>query len=165
MRHLNPLALVLVLTLPLLTPLSFVTAAWIQETWSITQMNTHFMGASSGQGDGTWPTDSGFPSTATFILRQSFRKGPAVGGIFRESARVERYDVQCGRTWMPQMGGGVVVDGGDMGGDEDGDGEDEWVLCEEGRNSSLGFRFRFGGLGEGGVAGPMGFSLVVGGVG
>ncbi|KAE9986415.1 hypothetical protein EG327_004304 [Venturia inaequalis] len=92
MRHLNPLALALVLTLPLLTPLSFVTAAWIQETWSITQMNTHFMGASSGQGDGTWPTDSGFPSTATFILRQSFRKGPAVGGIFRESARVERIE-------------------------------------------------------------------------
>ncbi|TID19622.1 hypothetical protein E2P81_ATG06790 [Venturia nashicola] len=156
----NPLILYLPLTL---TFLSFAIAGWIQETWSITQLTTHFMGTSSGMDDGAWPPDSGFPSSANFVLRQSFRKGPAVGGLFRESARVEHYDVSCGRTWMAMLEeeGGVVVDEGDMG--EGG----VWVGCGEGRNGSgsLGWRFRIGGLTDGERAGPMGFLLEVGSVG
>lgn len=152
----------LTLTLTLLSTLSLVTAGWIQETWSITQLTTHFMGNSSGVNDGTWPTDSGFPSTAKLILRQSFRKGPAVGGIFRESGKVEHYDVTCGTTWMPRMTGGVVVDEGDMGG------QGGWIGCQSGGNGrgngnqTEGWRFWFGGLGGGRVAGPMGFMLGIG---
>lgn len=128
-----------------------VNAGWIQETWSITQLTTHFMGKNSGLGDGTWPVDSDFPSTANFILRQSFRKGPAVGGLFRESGKSEHNDVHCGATWIPSRNGGSVVDAGKM--------PNEWVMCEEERNKSLGFRFRFMNLTEGVSANPTGFGM------
>lgn len=147
----------LTLTLTLLALITFVQAGWIQETWSIAQLTTHFMSKNSGLGDGTWPFDTGFPSTATFTLRQSFRKGPAVGGLFRESAKANHTDFSCGATWMPNRNGRSVIDAGEMSG--------EWVLCDEGRNASLGFRFRFGNLIEGIFANPTGFVVEVGVVG
>lgn len=140
-----------------------VHAGWVQETRSITQLITHFMGKNSGLGNGTWPKDSGFPSTVNFILRQSFRKGPAVGGMFRETAKAEYNDIHCGATWMPTTwmmptsGGMSVVDAGVM--------PTEWDMCEEGRNQSLGVRFRFKDLREGFSANPTGFGMEVGVVG
>ncbi|QDS69924.1 hypothetical protein FKW77_001544 [Venturia effusa] len=145
------------LALPLLFLLALVQAGWIQEAWSITQLTTHFMGKNSGLGDGTWPPASGFSSTASFILRQSFRRGPSVGGMFRESAKPMHNDVHCSATWTPNRVGRSVVDAGKM--------PEGWIMCEEGRNASLSMRFRFRNLTEGVSANPTGFGMEVGVVG
>jgi hypothetical protein len=148
---------ILLLLLQWIAPI--VTAGWIKETWTITSLTTHFMGKNSGIANGEWPPDSGFPSTANFVLRQSFERGPAVGGIFQESAQVVHNDVPCGATWMPDS-----LDSRD--GIEAGEGAGvmptDWTVCDEGRNGSLGIRFRFGAVGDAAAATPAGFELEVG---
>lgn len=123
------------------------------------------MSNNSGIADGAWPLNSGFPSTVDFVLRRRLRRGPAVGGVFRESAKSVYEDVGCGATWMPGRRGRQVVTTGNM--------PDQWVLCGEGNgtvergtgNWSERIEFRFLGLVEGEKAGPMGFRLEVGSVG
>jgi hypothetical protein len=93
------------------------------------------MGKNSGLADGKWPPDSGFPTTANFVLRQGFEEGPAVNGIFRKSAAVRHNDIKCGATWMPDPPKNSPASARPM--------PTDWVMCDEGRNGSAGFQFRF----------------------
>jgi hypothetical protein len=135
---------------------STVTAGWIQESWSINTLENHFMGTNSGIADGTWPPNSGFFSTSEFVLRQSFVRGPAVNGTFPVSSVVLHNDTKCGTHWLPDPPVKSPAGAGKM--------PTEWVMCDEGRNGSKGFRFRFGQI-DAIPATPAHFLLEIGQVG
>jgi hypothetical protein len=82
----------------ILTAALAMTTIAVAETWSLSVVNSHYMGANSGIANGAWPPGSEFNSTVDFVLQRI--PGDDGANYTEVSCSADWNDPDYPTTWM-----------------------------------------------------------------